>query len=98
MAYGSRIVVAEAFLSPAGVNYRVATGPGWAALGGNPGRWSRYFATSAYPDALDGHITECQRALYHIRDRVGGLATWLDSVVPLPVGPVPDVVRSSSER
>lgn len=96
MAYGSRIVVAEAFLSPAGVNYRVATGPGWAALGGNPGRWSRYFATDAYSDGMDGHITEGQRALYHIRDRIAGLATWLDAVEPLPLGPVPDVVRGSS--
>lgn len=98
MANGSRIVVAEAFLHPTGVNYRVATGPGWAALGGRGERWGRWFAVDAYPDQLDALITEGQRALYHIRDRANALAEWADGVRTLPLGEVSDVVRGTPGR
>ena len=98
MANGSRIVVAEAFLHPTGINYRVATGPGWTALGGNGERWGRWFATDAHPDPVDALVTEAQRALYHIRGRIDTLAEWADRVRALPLGQVSDVVRESPGR
>lgn len=83
---GSRIVVAEAFLQPGLVFYRVATGPGWSAVGGRPERWSRFFSLAEYVDQVDGAVTEAQRALYHIRDRANTLAEWADRVRTLPLG------------
>lgn len=98
MSNGSRILVAEAFLQPSHVHYRVATGPGWHALGGVPQRWSRFFALDAYPDLVDSAVTEAQHALYHIRNYVDELARWADAVSTLPLGELPDVVRGASQR
>lgn len=98
MANGSRILVAEAFLHPTGINYRVATGPGWAALGGTGQRWGRWFAVDSYPDTVDALVTEAQHALYHIRGYVDQLARWADTVSTLPLGELPDVVRSAPQR
>lgn len=95
MANGSRIVIAEAFLHPTGVNWRVATGPGWSAIGGRGERWGSWFALDAFPDPMDAAIDEGQRALYRIRDRVNTLAEWADRVRTLPLGQVPDVVRGA---
>lgn len=98
MAHGSRIVVAEAFLLPTGVNYRVATGPGWAALAGTGCRWSRYFATDGWGDPTEGALGEATRALVHIQGRMHTLAEFLDHQRALPMGPVPDVVRGTPQR
>lgn len=92
---GSRIVVAEAFLHPSGINYRVATGPGWAAVGGTGQRWGRWFATDAWEDSMEGTLAEATRALVHIEGRVHALAEFLDHQRPLPLGSVPDVVRGA---
>lgn len=86
MSYGSRIFIAEAILAPSAVTWRVATGPGWASAGGQPGRWAGVMDLTSWGDSTMGVTAETSRATFHASAKLRRLALELGGVQPLPLG------------
>lgn len=92
----SKVLVAEVFLHPEAVSYRLVSGPGMLAIGGAPVRDGRFYNFTDYPDDAEARLTECSRAIDVVRYRLGVVRGGLDAAMPLPLGEVSYVVRESS--
>ena len=86
MVHGSRIFIAEAFLQPSQIIWRVASGPGYATAGGQCGRDGGVLALLGW-DRPDEAITpETGRAIQRVVRRLGRMEAELLRCRPLPLG------------
>lgn len=86
MAYGSRIFIAEAFLQPSQIVWRVATGPGYATAGGQPRRDSGVLALLGWDRPEDAITPETGRGIQRTVRALGRMEAELLRVRPLPLG------------
>lgn len=98
MAYGSTIVIAEAKLQPSGIVWRVASGSGWGALGGERTLLGGAFVTEAGGDYTDRAIDDCAACLRGLASKLVLMADWADRTQSLPVGSMGELHRSSKGR
>lgn len=86
MIHGSRIFIAEAFLQPSQVVWRVASGPGFESAGGQPGRDAGVLALLGWDRTEDAITPETGRAIQHVVRRLGRMEAELLRVRSLPLG------------
>lgn len=84
MARGSRLVVAEAFVSEGGVLWRVASGPAYAGIAGSEFFRHGVYLLSGWEDPTEGRVSESCRALAHVSSAVGSMSDSISGTVPLP--------------
>lgn len=86
MSNGSRIFVAESFLTPSSIVWRVASGPGWATAGGQPDRRHGVMDLTSWGSEPNAITWEASRALFHSAAVLRRWALQLGDVQALPVG------------
>lgn len=82
---GSKIFIAEATLHPTLVHWRVATGPGWAAVGGMPSRQSGIRGLERWEGDPDGPGIEVYDTLAKVALQLRRLEEEIHAVRSLPV-------------
>lgn len=98
MAVGSKVVIAEVNIGTEGrVTWRVASGPGWARVGGQRTLAGGLAGTHSRAGGAAGEIADVQQALRSTIPVVEDMALWLDGTEPLPLGSL-DHVRGGGTR
>lgn len=85
MALGQRLFIAEAHLTPRHITWRVATGGGWEAIGGQGWRKAGYGEWFRWEDPAEGRQAEALHALAHASAGIEDLYRQLNLARPLPL-------------
>lgn len=82
----SRIYIAEAFLDLGGVTFRLATGGGWASVGGTPVHLSGRRRAAVDTELTDDVLAAVQQSCLDPGNELVRMSERLELVQPLPLG------------
>lgn len=86
VATRSRIFIAEAFMDPGGVTYRLASGPGWGSVGGSDVHVHGRARAALDTELTDEVLAAVGIAVLNIGNELVRMADRLELVQPLPLG------------
>lgn len=86
MGKRSRIFIAEAFLDLGGVTWRIASGPGWASVGGRDVHASGRLRANLDTELTDEVIAAVTQPLHNVVGEMTAMAQWIEAVDGLHYG------------